>query len=86
MFADIVRTGRNDESTLRAVKTVYVLGYADKARWKKALGGQYGCLFIDEANIADMDFVREAVMRCDYFMTRPSPCAPRTRPSRYWRS
>lgn len=57
-------------------KTVYVLGYADKARWKKALGGQYGCLFIDEANVADMDFVREAVMRCDYFIMTLNPDDP----------
>lgn len=56
--------------------TVYVLGYADKARWKKALGGQYGCLFIDEANIADMDFVREATMRCDYVMGTLNPDDP----------
>lgn len=55
---------------------VYVLGYADKARWKKALGGQYGCLFIDEVNIADMDFVREATMRCDYFMATLNPDDP----------
>ena len=27
---------------------------------EKALGGQYGCLYIDEINIVDMDFVREA--------------------------
>ena len=58
------------------VKTIYVLGYADKARWKKALGGQYGCLFIDEANVADMDFVREAVMRCDYVMGTLNPDDP----------
>lgn len=57
-------------------KVVYVLGYSDKARWKKALGGQYGCLFIDEANIADMDFVREAVMRCDYFLMTLNPDDP----------
>lgn len=57
-------------------KTIYVLGYADKARWKKALGGQYGCLFIDEINIADMDFVREATMRCDYVMGTLNPDDP----------
>ena len=39
---------------------------------KKALGGQYGCLYIDEINIADMEFVREAAMRCDY-MVRSQP-------------
>ena len=57
-------------------KTVYCLGYADKARWKKALGGQYGCLFIDELNIADMDFVREASMRCDYILGTLNPDDP----------
>lgn len=57
-------------------KTIYVLGYADKARWKKALGGQYGCLFIDELNIADMDFVREATMRCDYVIGTLNPDDP----------
>lgn len=57
-------------------KVIYVLGYADKARWKKALGGQYGCLFLDEANIADMDFVREATMRCDYFIATLNPDSP----------
>lgn len=38
-------------------KVIYVLGYDNKSRWKKALGGQYGCLYIDEINIADMEFV-----------------------------
>ncbi len=37
-------------------KIIYVLGYSDAARWKKAPGGQYGCLHIDEINVADMDF------------------------------
>lgn len=57
-------------------KIVYILGYADKARWKKALGGQYGCLYIDEMNIADMDFIREASMRCDYVMGTLNPDDP----------
>ena len=57
-------------------KVIYVLGYGDKARWKKALGGQYGCLYIDEINIADMDYVREAAMRCDYLMATLNPDDP----------
>ncbi len=52
------------------------MGYADKARWKKALGGQYGCLYIDEINIADIDFVREAAMRCDYLLATLNPDDP----------
>ena len=58
------------------LKIIYVLGYGDKARWKKALGGQYGCLYIDEINIADMDFVREAAMRCDYLLGTLNPDDP----------
>lgn len=57
-------------------KIIYVLGYDDKKRWKKALGGQYGCLYIDEINIADMDFVREASMRCDYLLATLNPDDP----------
>ena len=57
-------------------KTIYVLGYGDKKKWQKALGGQYGCLYIDEINTADIDFVREAVMRCDYLMATLNPDDP----------
>lgn len=58
-------------------KVIYVLGYDDKKRWKKALGGQYGCLYIDELNIANIDFVREAMMRCDYALGTLNPDDPR---------
>ncbi len=57
-------------------KTIYVLGYGNKKKWKKALGGQYGCLYIDEINTADMDFVQEASMRCDYLMATLNPDDP----------
>lgn len=57
-------------------KIIYVLGYDNRARWKKALGGQYGCLYVDEINVADMDYVREAAMRCDYMMATLNPDDP----------
>lgn len=57
-------------------KIIYVLGYDNKARWKKALGGQCFGLFIDEFNIADMDFVREAFMRADYKLCTLNPDDP----------
>lgn len=57
-------------------KIIYVLGYGDKKKWQKALGGQYGCLYIDEINTADIEFVREASMRCDYFMATLNPDDP----------
>lgn len=57
-------------------KIVYLLGYGDKARWKKALGSQFFGLYIDEINIADMEYVREASMRCDYLMASLNPDNP----------
>lgn len=57
-------------------KIVYVMGYGDKKKWQKALGGQYGCLYIDEINTADIDFVREAIMRSDYTMGTLNPDDP----------
>lgn len=57
-------------------KVVYVMGYGDKKKWQKALGGQYGCLYIDEINTADIDFVREAFMRSDYVMATLNPDDP----------
>ena len=57
-------------------KIIYVLGYDNKSRWKKILGGQYGCLYIDEINIADMEYVREVSMRCDYLLATLNPDDP----------
>lgn len=57
-------------------KIIYILGYDNEARWKKALGGQYGCIYIDEINIANMEYVREATMRCDYLMGTLNPDDP----------
>ena len=57
-------------------KVIYVMGYGDKKKWQKALGGQYGCLYIDEINTADIDFVRESAMRCDYLMATLNPDDP----------
>lgn len=62
--------------TAQGDKIIYVFGYGDKKKWQKALGGQYGCLYIDEINTADIDFVREAVMRCDYLMATLNPDDP----------
>lgn len=57
-------------------KIIFVVGYGNKRKWKDALGGQYGCLYIDEVNTADIDFVREAAMRCDYLMATLNPDDP----------
>lgn len=67
----IILHSRNGEH-----KIIYIIGYDNKVRWKKVLGGQYGCILIDEFNIADMDFVREIFMRCDYRVCTMNPDDP----------
>ena len=57
-------------------KIIFVVGYGNKRKWKDALGVQFGCLYIDEINTADIDFVREAAMRCDYLMATLNPDDP----------
>ena len=57
-------------------KIIFVVGYGNKRKWKDALGGQYGCLYIDEINTADIEFVREAAMRSDYLMATLNPDDP----------
>ncbi len=57
-------------------KIIYVCGYDNKARWKKVLGSQSGCVYIDEVNTADMEFMREITHRCKYMMTTSNPDAP----------
>lgn len=62
--------------TPQGVKIIYVCGYDNKTRWKKVLGGQVGCVYIDEVNIADMEFLREITHRCKYMMTTSNPDDP----------
>ncbi len=57
-------------------KIIFIVGYGNKRKWKDALGGQYGCLYIDEINTADIEFVREASMRSDYLLATLNPDDP----------
>lgn len=57
-------------------RIIFVVGYGNKAKWKDALGGQYGCLYVDEINTADIEFVREASMRSDYLLATLNPDDP----------
>lgn len=63
-------------ATPNGLKIIYVCGYGDKKRWEKALGGQLGCLYIDEINIGDMEFIRESSHRCEYELTSSNPDDP----------
>ncbi len=64
---------RMDDGT---TKIIYVFGYDDKSTWEKVLGGQLGCLLVDEANIAHIDFIREASIRNDYMLWTLNPDNP----------
>lgn len=81
LHADAVYYGNGDKDYKLAHikfedKIIYVLGYGDKAKWKMILGAQFGCVLIDEINIADIDFVREISTRNDYLMATLNPDAP----------
>lgn len=57
-------------------KIIYVLGYDNKDKWQMALGAQFGCVYIDEINTADIEFVREMSTRNDYLMATLNPDDP----------
>lgn len=58
-------------------KIIYVLGYDNKDKWQNVLGSQFGCVYIDEINTADIDFVREISTRNDYLLATLNPDDPR---------
>lgn len=45
-------------------KIIFLVGYSDRKRWENIRGSQFGCAFIDEANLANLDFLQEITMRC----------------------
>jgi PBSX family phage terminase large subunit len=56
---------------------VYLVGYSDIAKYKKVLGGQFGVVFIDEINIAHMDFIHELLLpRFEYLCGTLNPDNP----------
>lgn len=57
-------------------KIIYVLSYKNKDQWENALGGQYGCVYIDEGNTANIDFIREIITRNDYMCITLNPDDP----------
>ncbi|MGT2683393.1 terminase large subunit domain-containing protein [Streptococcus porci] len=63
-------------TTSKGERVIFILGYGSRDKWEKALGSQFGCGYIDEINTADIDFVQESTMRCDYWMCTMNPDDP----------
>lgn len=57
-------------------KVIFVIPYGDKSKWALVLGGQYGCVYIDEINTADIEFVREISTRNEYMLATLNPDDP----------
>lgn len=57
-------------------KIIYILGYDNRDKWEMALGAQFGCVYIDEINTADIEFVREISTRNDYLLATLNPDDP----------
>lgn len=62
--------------TPNGAKIIYIAGYGDESKWKKVLGSQFGCVYIDEVNICAIEFLREITHRCKYMMTTSNPDNP----------
>ena len=81
IHADAVYYGNGDkDNKLPHIKyegkIIYILGYDNRTKWQLVLGGQYGCVYIDEINTADIEFVREMSTRNDYMMATLNPDNP----------
>ena len=86
VFGDLVRYNGNGDKdnkiphiryiTSNGEKIIYILGYDNVEKWKMALGSQFGCVLIDEANTASIDFIREICTRNDYMMMTLNPDDP----------
>lgn len=57
-------------------KIIFIVGYDNKDKWKQALGSQFGCVYIDEINTANIDFVREVSIRNQYLLATLNPDDP----------
>lgn len=57
-------------------KVIYILGYDNKDKWKMALGSQFGCVWVDECNTANIEFIREIFGRSKYFVGTLNPDDP----------
>lgn len=57
-------------------KILFILGYDNRDKWELVLGSQFGCVYIDEINTANIDFVREISTRNDYLMATLNPDDP----------
>lgn len=57
-------------------KIIYILGYDNKDKWELVLGAQFGCVYIDEINTANIDFVREISTRNEYLLATLNPDNP----------
>ena len=62
--------------TPNGIKIIYIAGYGDESKWKKVLGSQFGCVYIDEVNICAIEFLREITHRCKYMITTSNPDTP----------
>lgn len=57
-------------------KIIFILGYDNRDKWELVLGSQFGCVYIDEINTANIDFIREVSTRNEYLMATLNPDDP----------
>jgi hypothetical protein len=63
MVKDKVGSYYIEMPTPKGIKKILLAGYSDSSKWKNILGGNIAVFLIDEANIADKNFVNETFAR-----------------------
>lgn len=57
-------------------KNIFLAGYKNQDSMLNAVGSQYGCVYLDEINLASFYFVQTVGMRCDYMLGTLNPDNP----------
>lgn len=57
-------------------KNIFLAGYKNQDSMLNAIGSQYGCVYLDEINLASFYFVQTVGMRCEYMLGTLNPDNP----------
>lgn len=57
-------------------KRIFLAGYNNVNSMENAVGSQFGCVYLDEINLASFFFIQTVGMRCDYMLGTLNPDNP----------
>ena len=54
-------------------KNIYIVSWSNENSWQDVLNGRYGCVFISEPDIANMEYVTQVLLHADSFVAQIFP-------------